>query len=331
MLNGFAGSQHRLISRSVQFLKLNRGFASSEMRAHADTPPIKDDSLENNFIKMLEERTGDLLKSLGRDSRSLGKFDMDCDTLQTEKAWLHNSTRYYADTQQLYTKLVQGNYSSSQSEILVDVLRRSLETFVSRCEKSAVPKSLSANESYLFDAAKSEIKTELKASRSTQSKQYRFDMARLQRDVEMLEHEAAELTSLLKSELDIDLHERKNVARTEENNIQLRIQELNNKIGTKLSSNLKTEIEQLRWQITRRGIAAIIVASAAVLFITQTSKKESLKITRRPHNPQPNADISVPWLTPIAISDELEDISVEELRGPTLEATESNDNGGITS
>lgn len=65
--------------------------------------------------------------------------------------------------------------------------------------------------------------------------------------------------------------DRKMVTRVEQREVENKIQELNYKITVTMGSDLKSEVEKLRWVTTRRGLIAI-----GVLAGTFTSSFEKL-------------------------------------------------------
>lgn len=292
---------------------------------------------EDQFSEMMNDRTNSLFRSLGIDATQFEKQpsvpkngSADARTSQsseennkakenaTVSSLLSNDltklpsftpkspTSFYIDTQDIYAELRSAGLSRGLAELLMRVIQELINDLVLTCKERAVPNSAAANEAYLFDAASSEVRNEIITSRQTQATTYRSGVARLQRDVEILEHIATEMTNLLKSDMDFEVHERKNAARGEENVIQLKIQELNNKISTRLNSDLKSEIENLRWQITRRSLAAIGVVAALFIWNTQTtSSKKTAKTEERQRNTA-GKPVPVHILAPsMAVSEEL--------------------------
>jgi hypothetical protein len=127
-----------------------------------------------------------------------------------------------------------------------------------------------------------------------------------------LSHEADELTSSLKVDLEMEISERKSAARAEENSIQLMIQELNNRITIDLISDMKGEIEALRWQATRRGLLAVIFVAGSILFMTSASKKKQRPKPRSAVSPPPE-EYYVPVLAVSELDEPVEDKVVESL------------------
>jgi hypothetical protein len=194
----------------------------------------------------------------------------------------------------------------------MNTLQEVMSLVINECLENGIPHWAAENEAYLFEAACSEIRNEIQSSRGIQGAQYRTDLSRLQRDFEILSHEADELTSSLKVDLEMEISERKSAARAEENSIQLMIQELNNRITIDLISDMKGEIEALRWQATRRGLLAVIFVAGSILFMTSASKKKQRPKPRSAVSPPPE-EYYVPVLAVSELDEPVEDKVVESL------------------
>lgn len=269
----------------------------------------------DRFLEMMDDRTFSLLRSLRVDVEKI-KEDVKARAAEgkpvarpipfveavevpsgdeTSKGAVKN----YFDTQEVYSELRFAGLTAKQANIIMRIMHELINSLVASCTDRAVPSSAGANEAYLFDAASSEVRNEISNSRQTHATSYRSGLARLQRDVEILEHEANEMTNLLKADLDIEVHERKNSARAEENVIQLKIQDLHNKISTRLNSELKSEIENLRWQITRRSLAAIAIIAGSLIWLTQTNSNKKTQITSQERDRKSSSSlVQVPVLAP---------------------------------
>lgn len=222
------------------------------------------------------------------------------------------------DTYNVYLGLKnEGKFTSAQSDLLMQALASMLARALARTGEQCVATATSENEAYLFEAACSELRNEIQMSRKSQSEQFRSDLARLQRDVDILQHgEVDESVNTLKVELDMEINERKNSTRVDENTVQLQIQELNNKIAIHINSDVKSEIERLRWQTTRRGLTAVIfVAVMLLVAVTVTRREEALKAKarRRPRHPPPKVADVDEYTVPVLTTSEMEDTMLVDL------------------
>lgn len=287
------------------FQTLHRFYATSNTEK---TPIIPKKSADTGFEEMMEDRTKALIRSLGVAPMegTVESSDNPMAAVPVREA-LEPARVYHFDTQKIYYTLKYAGLTQSQADIVMRTLRDMTGEFAKDCEDSSVPSSAGANEAYLFDAASSEMRNDVETNRIGQFALHKSGLARLQRGVEILEHEATEMASQLKSDLDIEFHERKNAARDEENTINMRIQELYHKISTRLNSELKSEIENLRWQITRRSLAAIGTVVATLLYATQSlNQKEKRKPQTQAKETQ-GPEVGVPMLPTSGYSEETDE------------------------
>lgn len=217
---------------------------------------------------------------------------------------------HYFDTNKIYTGLRFSGYTEGQSEIIMRAMRDILTHNLEECKEESIPQNVADNEAYLFEAARSELRTEVQKLREMQAAEYSSNLGRLQRDVEIAHQELNESITMMKSGIDIDINDRKNTTNHEASLVHMRLQELNNKISISIVSDLKNEIEALRWQTTRRGLAAVgFVIGALLISISVSKKSEKAHQVSKPTQ-SPGAEFSVPILT----SPEYEINDLEEKR-----------------
>lgn len=189
--------------------------------------------------------------------------------------------RYYFDTQKIYNGLKYAGFTDGQADTVMLTITDFMLKGLEEVREHSIPQWAAENEAYLFEAACSEIRNDIQTSRQDQAEQYRSGLARVQRDLEALQHEANEIIQQLKTDLEMEINDRKDSTRAEENKIHLEIQELNNKITTDINSDAKSDIEALRWQTTRRGLTGIIVVAGCILLATIKGKDKEKKPVRR--------------------------------------------------
>ena len=119
-------------------------------------------------------------------------------------------------------------------------------------------------ESYLFRAACSELRTEIQNSRASAADKMRTERAHLQHEVDILNQQVTQESLNLKDELKGMFDDRKMAVRMEQRGMESAIQELNYKITVAMTGDAKGEVEGLRWFLTRR--AALFIASMARKF-----------------------------------------------------------------
>lgn len=136
-------------------------------------------------------------------------------------------------------------------------IRSLLSTNLELARANLVSKSNVENESYLFHAACAELRNEIVQTRKTQIDALRAEGAAIQGSYDLLNQKFLEDVMGLKDELNGLFGDRKMVTRAEQRAMENRIQELNYKIMVLFSSEVRSEIEKLRWTTTRRGLIAI--------------------------------------------------------------------------
>lgn len=221
---------------------------------------------------------------------------------------------HYFDTQKIYSGLKYSGFTDGQAEVLMLTVKDMLVIRLAKLKENSYPISAAENEAYLFEAACSEMRNDIQISRQVQAEEYRSSQAALQRDVEILQQEMNEMISTLKSEVEMEVNERKNSTKAEETTIDLRIQELNNRITIDIISDIKSKIEALRWQTTRRGLIAVLMVAFLILTATSATKKEEKQSKRRGEPVSVVDEYQVPVLSISEVDDSLvEDRNVESL------------------
>lgn len=80
------------------------------------------------------------------------------------------------------------------------------------------------------------------------------EMAAVTRDVESIGQKLREDVALMKNEITLDLNNRKNEGREELKTIEMKIQEMNNKLTVSLG-DVRTGIEAVRWETIWKGMS----------------------------------------------------------------------------
>jgi hypothetical protein len=189
---------------------------------------------------------------------------------------------HHFDTYSLVKQLCKGGYTTEQAITTMKAVRGILTENIELARKSLVSKSNVENETYLFRAACSELRTEVENNRKGEIEKMRSERNQLQHELDILTQKLGQETSHLKDELKGLFDDRKMAVRQEQSAMDSKvihstatvlfcansrkIQELNYKITINLNSDARSEIEALRWILTRRA-AITIGASAFMLFL----------------------------------------------------------------
>ena len=165
-------------------------------------------------------------------------------------------TSHLFDTYTLVNRL-SPPFSRDQSIALMHLIRSLLTQYLSRAESNLLSHSTFENSAYLFRAASAELRSEISTLRASQLDKMRTERAQVQREFELLNGRFMEELMVCGNELRGMFDDRKMVTRVEQREVENKIQELNYKITVTMGSDLKSEVEKLRWVTTRRGLIAI--------------------------------------------------------------------------
>ncbi|KAF2471252.1 uncharacterized protein BDR25DRAFT_285703 [Lindgomyces ingoldianus] len=172
---------------------------------------------------------------------------------------------HHFDTYSLVKDLAKSGFNKEQAVTVMKAVRGILTDNMELARASLVSKSNVENETYLFRAACSELRTEISNNRKGETEKMRTERNRLQHEVDILNQRLMQETTALKDELKGLFDDRKMAVRQEQRTMETKIQELNYKITVALNSDARSEVEGLRWVLTRRAAIAIGV-SALMLF-----------------------------------------------------------------
>ncbi|TVY58071.1 Uncharacterized protein LSUE1_G009452 [Lachnellula suecica] len=172
---------------------------------------------------------------------------------------------HHFDTYTLVQQVEAGGFTNEQSITAMKAVRGLLALNLDVAKAGLVSKSDVENESYLFRAACSELKTEIQNTRKAHEERMRRERTLLLHEVDILNQKLTQELLALKDELKGMFDDRKMAVRTEQRVMESAIQELNYKITVLLNSDSKSEVEGLRWILTRRSVMAIIFMAFMVL------------------------------------------------------------------
>ncbi|KAI9718904.1 MAG: hypothetical protein M1812_003788 [Candelaria pacifica] len=172
---------------------------------------------------------------------------------------------HHFDTYTLVRDLEKGGFTEDQSVTSMKGVRGLLALNLDVAKEGMVSKSDVENETYLFRAACSELRTEIQNNRKAESDKMRTERSQLQHEVDILNQKLTQELLTLKDDLKGMFNDRKMAVRMEQRSTESSIQGLNYKITVTLNSDSKSEVEGLRWILTRR--AAIAIGTMAFLIL----------------------------------------------------------------
>lgn len=198
---------------------------------------------------------------------------------------------HHFDTYTLVNDLQRGGFSAEQSVTVMKAVRGLLAQNLDVAREGLVGKSDVENEVYLFRAACSELRTEILNLRRSSTSKQKTQLSHLQHTYDILsQRTTAELASL-RDELKGMLNDRRMDTRENSQVLDSAISELNYKISVNLNSETKSEVEGLRWVLTRRAAMAIAFAGILILgslrvgsYKMHERENEARKFAGRAHN-----------------------------------------------
>lgn len=130
---------------------------------------------------------------------------------------------HHFDTYGLVRKLAQSQYTSEQSITMMKAVRQTLLTNMALAREGLVSKSNVENETYLFRAACSELKTEVGNVRKGEIERMRTDRNQLQHEVDILGQRLGQETQALRDELKGLFDDRKMAVRNEQRGMETKV------------------------------------------------------------------------------------------------------------
>ncbi|KLJ12872.1 hypothetical protein EMPG_09465 [Blastomyces silverae] len=209
---------------------------------------------------------------------------------------------HHFDTYTLVKDLGRSGFTEEQSVSIMKAIRGLLADNLELARKGLISKSDVENETYLFQAACSELRNSVLASRNTTIQAQRSERAQLQHELDILTQRMTQELAGLKDDLKEMFNDQKISTRELQRTLDTAIQELNYQITVSLNSDGKSEVEGLRWILTRRAALAIATsASMIILALRYSSYKHHEKenaakgaAAEAKLNNQPPADTSLP-------------------------------------
>ncbi|GAB7340659.1 hypothetical protein MBLNU457_7053t1 [Dothideomycetes sp. NU457] len=179
---------------------------------------------------------------------------------------------HHFDTYGLVKRLEEGGWNQESAITTMKAVRLILAENMDLARAALVSKSNVENETYLFRAACSELLTEINTKRKAEAERSRTDRAQLQHEVDILGQRLTQEGGTLKDDLKGMFDDRKMAIRNEQRSMESKIQELNYRITVTLNSDSRSDVEGVRWIITKRAIGAL---ATCVLMVIASLKYAS--------------------------------------------------------
>lgn len=168
---------------------------------------------------------------------------------------------HHFDTYTLVRDLANGGFSDKQSVTIMKGVRKILQNNLDFAKQNLTSKSDVENETYLFKAACSELQSSLQTARNSEVQRQRASRTSLQHEADILSQRTNQELAGMKDDIKGMFNDHKMAIRESQRSIDTSVQELNYKITVSLNSDSKSEIEGLRWILTRRAALAIAISA----------------------------------------------------------------------
>ncbi|KAI9319746.1 hypothetical protein BX666DRAFT_1915876 [Dichotomocladium elegans] len=217
---------------------------------------------------------------------------MPLEDLSSGSPWIHT---HHFDTYQLLKSLERQGFSRAQAEVVMKGIKFKLRESSSFLRRRFLLRSDLDNETYLFKAGLTELRTEIQTMRRTDIQMLQAEMTAVTRDVEAIGQKLREDVGMMKNDITLDLNNRKNDGREELKAIDMKIQEMNNKLTVSLG-DVKTGIEAVRWETIWKGMSGVAAAAMTIAglgyLLTRyaENKAEAIRIQKQKQRKQLQED-----------------------------------------
>ncbi|KAI9063345.1 hypothetical protein FKP32DRAFT_1611802 [Trametes sanguinea] len=168
------------------------------------------------------------------------------------------------NTHRFFSKL-EMSFPTPIARNLMRVNRALLVDRIGRVKRDALTVQDLESQAYLFKAALSELRTEIGILTRNETAAMRSATAAVRREVDALDGRMKEEIAQLKHEIQMDVDSRKNEAKNDLKSIDLQIEEVLSKALITIGE-LKTQVEESRWEKMRAAVAALGVLSLVIIL-----------------------------------------------------------------
>jgi hypothetical protein len=165
----------------------------------------------------------------------------------------------YMDTYEVFRQLTGAGYTPAQADLIINLLCAELNSKLSKLLVKYSQVVELENEHYLFESARQEVRVDITRSREQHINELISLTNLLERDFKTINDELINDFIQMKNDNQVAMSEQKSENTLSSKRIHLKIQETNHKITTELNSAMRSEIESLRWHLSRWGLIAILV------------------------------------------------------------------------
>ncbi|KAG0311228.1 hypothetical protein BGZ97_011985 [Linnemannia gamsii] len=177
-------------------------------------------------------------------------------------------TNHNFNTNKIVTKLEKNGFQRGQAEVVMRSIKALLGGHTNKIRKNILTTGDLENESYLFKAALTELRTELQILRKNDAAALAIRTEIISREIDSLNQKLREDIANLKNDIAIDMNSRKSDVREEQKALEIRIQSMSNHYMAQLG-DMRTKMEAAKWETTRKGMVAIFISATFVLLTSR--------------------------------------------------------------
>ncbi|KAJ1929064.1 hypothetical protein IWQ60_001509 [Tieghemiomyces parasiticus] len=181
------------------------------------------------------------------------------------------------DSFRVVRRLEDGGFTRPQAVLLMDVIRSMTIRATAPVHEDMLKKADLDNSMYLFKAALTELRTEIRVLRQIDRAALQSEIDTVEQDIDNLRHRLSEDMINLRSEIQIELNQYKSDQRERVQTMAEAIQELNDTFTRSLGA-VRTEMEAVKWETTRKGIIAIYGAVGLLLLLAMMMPSRKPKV-----------------------------------------------------
>lgn len=251
-----------------------------------DMTPTNEDSntTKRKIQEQIEniETTGPLAEAVATPTES----DRTTEDLESdEDAYLttiFEKMEPYMDTYDVYKQLKMSGFTGPQAEEIISLLIVQLNTKLLKLPSKYSQLYELENERYLYESAQQELRVDVTRNREKNINECISLINDLERDFNNIQDELNNDLLQLKNNNQVTINDEKQENTLMSKKLFLKIQETNHKITTELIGSMRSEIESLRWHLSRWGIISILVAIFSVSTSFYVYKKRALENPSHP-------------------------------------------------
>ncbi|KAI7819194.1 hypothetical protein BC939DRAFT_389488, partial [Gamsiella multidivaricata] len=157
------------------------------------------------------------------------------------------------NTNKIVSKLENNGFQRGQAEGIMRIMKSLIGQHTNKIRKNMLTKGDLENESYLFKAALTELRTELQILRKNDAAALAIRTEIISREIDSLNQKLREDIANVKNDIAIDMNSRKSDVREEQKALEIRIQSMSNHYMAQLG-DMRTKMEAAKWETTRKGM-----------------------------------------------------------------------------